>query len=940
MDSTTDNFGMDSGGNALTSNMGADTKVDTGMVNVAFENDDRLSNDGDNVSCHSIADEYKNDRINDLGTISTGNYKHNDNGDVNVNVNISHEITDLDDNMHEDDVPKVVPNGSPEDNKAVRIQEINNVNKGKENGGGEFRVRIDDDPVTVTVESPTLRTKVNGGNGISSSNRDSTIPDGMDDLRWYEWITVHFKKIAGEKGHITLKEFKEAFQIKKSFFAERFFQMFDENGSGSIELIELMSGLRTLRKGTPTEKLQFLFRVYDIDGSGSIDRNELNTVLRTSMEESSLTLGEENLTKMTDAIFEAADTDNSGEISFEELKTELEKYPGVMENLSISAASWLKAPTNDKRKKPSKSSRYFTATYIRNNLKKIVFLIVYILVNIALGSYAAYNYRESNGWYILARICGMCLNFNGMFILVLMLRKSLTYLRLTFLHHILPIDQNIYFHKLCGVFIAFFSLFHTVGHIGNAVVVAALDDNVVNATSDLQAWEVLFTTKAGIGFVGASAFITGWILDVVLVIMVICSLPFVRRSGHFEVFYWTHTLYIAFWILLILHAPNFWKWFIAPGILFIGEKFFRSKFVKRVRYGTNYIQEVTILPSGVTHLVISKGEKFHYKPGDYCFIQIPCIANYEWHPFTISSAPEMKGKFTLHIRSAGHWTKKLYEYFEQLDPGSGNTFEEEDDVIPKRRSTSRRGTRSRSLYKSIKGTFKKSEREDELTLEELRAEKRRRRKHKKVKILCNIDGPYGTGCREVFDTEHAVLIGAGIGVTPMASILQSVMYRYKSSKRQCPHCKHEFYGDIPEHSMALKKVDFIWINRDQKCFEWFMSMLTELELEQAERSDSGNLNRIIDMQFYMTSVKDLTDMKGIGLQLAMDLLHKKDHKDLITGLHTRTQAGRPKWGKVLKGIAEQKKGKVKVFFCGAPALGKIIKVECEKLNFAFSKENF
>ncbi|XP_033725578.1 NADPH oxidase 5-like [Pecten maximus] len=790
-----------------------------------------------------------------------------------------------------------------------------------------------------------MRTKVDGENGHTSSPiRDSTSPDGMDDLRWYEWITMHFKKIAGDKGHITLKEFKEALQIKKSFFAERFFQMFDENGSGSIELIELMTGLRTLRKGTPTEKLRFLFKVYDIDGSGFIDRDELNTVLRTSMEESSLALGEENITKMTDVIFEAADTDNNGEISFEELKMELEKYPGVMANLSISAASWLKVPSGNLKKKSSNSHRYFTATYIRNNLKKIVFLIVYILVNIALGCYAAYNYRDSNGWYILARINGMNLNFNGMFILVLMLRKSLTYLRLTFLHRVLPIDQNIYFHKLCGALIAFFSFFHTVGHIGNAIVVAGLDDNIVNATSDLQAWEVLFTTKAGIGYVEASAFITGWILDVVLVIMVICSLPFVRRSGHFEVFYWTHTLYIAFWILLILHAPNFWKWFIAPGILFIGEKFFRSKFVKRVRYGTNYIQEVTILPSGVTRLVISHGDKFRYKPGDYCFIQIPCIAQYEWHPFTISSAPEMKGKFTLHIRSAGHWTKKLYEYFEQLDPGLGNTFEEEeDDVIPKRRGlSSRRRTRRRSLYKGIKGTFKRaSEKEEEMTVEELKAERRRRRKHKKVKILCCIDGPYGTGCREVFDTEHAVLVGAGIGVTPMASILQSVMYRYKASKRQCPHCSHEFYGEISEHSMKLKKVDFIWINRDQKCFEWFTSMLTELELEQAEldRSESG-LNRIIDMQFYMTSVKDLTDMKGIGLQLAMDLLHKKDNTDLITGLHTRTQAGRPKWGKVFKGIAEQKKGKVKVFFCGAPALGKIIKLECEKIHFSFSKENF
>ena len=34
----------------------------------------------------------------------------------------------------------------------------------------------------------------------------------------------------------------------------------------------------------------------------------------------------------------------------------------------------------------------------------------------------------------------------------------------------------------------------------------------------------------------------------------------------------------------------------------------------------------------------------------------------------------------------------------------------------------------------------------------------------------------------------------------------------------------------------LKKVDFIWINRDQKSFEWFVNLLSQLEAEQQERS--------------------------------------------------------------------------------------------------------
>lgn len=41
-----------------------------------------------------------------------------------------------------------------------------------------------------------------------------------------------------------------------------------------------------------------------------------------------------------------------------------------------------------------------------------------------------------------------------------------------------------------------------------------------------------------------------------------------------------------------------------------------------------------------------------------------------------------------------------------------------------------------------------------------------------------IDGPYSSVSTHIFQAEHAVLIGAGIGVTPFASILQSVVMRY------------------------------------------------------------------------------------------------------------------------------------------------------------------
>ena len=69
-----------------------------------------------------------------------------------------------------------------------------------------------------------------------------------------------------------------------------------------------------------------------------------------------------------------------------------------------------------------------------------------------------------------------------------------------------------------------------------------------------------------------------------------------------------------------------------------------------------------------------------------------------------------------------------------------------------------------------------------------------------------LDGPYGTPTRDIFETEHAVLVASGIGVTPFASILQSIMSRYRTAKHCCPNCNHAWYGDVPHTLMKLKKV--------------------------------------------------------------------------------------------------------------------------------------
>ena len=65
-----------------------------------------------------------------------------------------------------------------------------------------------------------------------------------------------------------------------------------------------------------------------------------------------------------------------------------------------------------------------------------------------------------------------------------------------------------------------------------------IDKDTLGFNGTVVYWEYLLTMKSGVGYVGPGfAFISGVILDVVLLIMVICSLPVIRKNGYFQVTY-------------------------------------------------------------------------------------------------------------------------------------------------------------------------------------------------------------------------------------------------------------------------------------------------------------------------------------------------------------------------------------------------------------------
>ena len=163
-----------------------------------------------------------------------------------------------------------------------------------------------------------------------------------------------------------------------------------------------------------------------------------------------------------------------------------------------------------------------------------------------------------------------------------------------------------------------------------------------------------------------------------------------------------------------------------------------------------------------------------------------------------------------------------------------------------------------------------------------------------VDVKVFIDGPFGTSSRRIFDSEHAVLISAGIGVTPFASILQSLWYKYAQSKKKCGKCSHEWFEKLSLRK--FKKVDFIWTNRDFGSFEWFVQLLGELELRQSIALPE---ERFIDIHLFMTSAKTVQYIKKndkkpeIVAPAAAEAANNEDVQDKDDSFSLKLNPGRP-----------------------------------------------
>ncbi|KAF9944285.1 hypothetical protein BGZ72_002564 [Mortierella alpina] len=406
-------------------------------------------------------------------------------------------------------------------------------------------------------------------------------------------------------------------------------------------------------------------------------------------------------------------------------------------------------------------------------------------------------------------------------------------------------------------------------------------------------------------------------------------------------------------------SPGSYKFVLVSLFFYILERTAREI---RARKPTS-ITKIVLHPSKVVEVQIQKegngspgdaASCFRAKAGQYVFLSCPDISVFEWHPFTITSAPE-EDYVSVHIRIVGDWTTAFAKrlgcsfddeqqfWIEELisrssareDVNTGHSSTAGEGPSAASSSSFSSASSSSSSYFPVSPTAS--------TLNKPRME---------VMTLPRVlmDGPYGSPSEDAFNYEIAVLVGAGIGVTPFASVLKHIWYSVMQ----------------PTKVITLRKVYFFWVCRDRDAFEWFQDLLIALE-EQ-------NMTDFLEIRSYLTGELGSDELNTVLMEArataaahAAKLVRRRERReqrpsleedpdlgqssdnlsgrdrDAITGLRSPTYYGRPNFDKIFGELAlahPREQGQVGVFFCGPKPLGKTLHRCALKYKFKFHKENF
>ncbi|CAG8469561.1 8353_t:CDS:2 [Diversispora eburnea] len=401
-------------------------------------------------------------------------------------------------------------------------------------------------------------------------------------------------------------------------------------------------------------------------------------------------------------------------------------------------------------KNPSTEIEKFQSWMI-NEGARTIFFGIWIFLHALVFTMAFLNFFYSDNLstarsifgltFVFARSAALVLHVDAAMILFPVCRNLISMFRATPLNGIIPFDKNIEFHKAIGWSILFFTIIHTVSHWVNFWELARANNGGIVMWLQLN-----FMSGPGV---------TGYVMLICLLVMVFFAMEN-RRRKNFNQFWYFHHLFIPFFAAWSFHgafcmikpdrAPYckdiavFWKYWIASGVIYTGERILREI---RARHKT-YISKVVMHPSRVVEIQIKK-EHTTTKAGQYIFLCCPEVSYWEWHPFTLTSAPE-EDFISVHIRVVGDFTEALAKKL-------GCDFDNEKKLRKENKENKEKDNKGRikSQYDGIDISTNNPQLQ-------------------KILPRVMIDGPFGSASEDVFKFEVAMLVGAGIGVTPFASI--------------------------------------------------------------------------------------------------------------------------------------------------------------------------
>ena len=138
-----------------------------------------------------------------------------------------------------------------------------------------------------------------------------------------------------------------------------------------------------------------------------------------------------------------------------------------------------------------------------------------------------------------------------------------------------------------------------------------------------------------------------------------------------------------------------------------------------------------------------------------------------------------------------------------------------------------------------------------------------------------------------------MLVGLGIGATPMISILKDMVNNFKAIDEE------EGIGGAKSPTrlsdFKTSRAYFYWVTREQGSFDWFKGVMNEVAEEDRRK--------VIELHSYCTSVYEEGDARSALIAMLQSLNHAKNGVDIVSGTRVMSHFAKPNWRSVYKRIA-------------------------------------